>query len=148
MSFFKGQEIYSIDSKGRVNVPAKMRKAISEDANGIFILTKGTDKCIQAYPWDEWRKYEENFKSLNQYDPKQRYFLRSLLMWSEEVTLDSQQRLSVPKKLSEYAGIAGKVCMVGMVDHIELWDPDTFDKYMNGFDESYEEVAQKVMGTI
>lgn len=114
----------------------------------MFILTKGTDKCIYAYPGDEWKKYEENFKNLNQYDPKQRYFLRSLLMWSEEVALDSQQRISVPKKLAEYAGIDGKVCMVGMVDHIELWDPDTFDKYMNGFDESYEEVAQKVMGTV
>jgi len=148
MSFFKGQEIYSIDSKGRVNIPVKMRKAISPEANDTFILTKGTDKCIYAYPWDEWKKYEDNFSNLNQYDPKQRYFLRSLLMWSEEVSLDSQQRLAVPKKLSEFAGISGKVCLVGMVDHIELWQPDTFQQYMEGFDESYEEVAQKVMGGI
>ena len=50
MSFFKGQETYSIDNKGRVNVPAKMRKSISPDANDTFIVTRGTDKCIVAYP--------------------------------------------------------------------------------------------------
>ncbi|GAB5466525.1 MAG: division/cell wall cluster transcriptional repressor MraZ [Candidatus Kapaibacteriales bacterium] len=145
MSFFKGQETYSMDSKGRVNVPAKMRKSISPEANDTFILTKGTDKCIYAYPWDEWKVYEESFKDLNQFDPKKRYFLRSLLMWSEEVTIDSSQRISIPKKLAEFAGIEKKVCLVGMVDHIELWNPDTFEEYMASHDETYEEVASKVM---
>jgi len=114
MAFFKGQETYSIDNKGRVNIPAKMRKSLSPEANDTFAITRGLDRCITAYPIDEWKKYEEKFANLNQYDEKNRYFLRMLLMWSEEVTLDAQQRISLPRKLLEFAGIESKVMIVGM----------------------------------
>lgn len=145
MAFFKGQETYSIDNKGRVNVPAKMRKAISAEANDTFVLTRGTDTCIVAYPLDEWRKYEDKFEKLNQYDRRNRTFLRMLLMWSEEVTLDQQQRVTIPRSLLEFAQIENKVTIVGMVDHIELWRPETFDEYMNAVEESYEDIASHVM---
>lgn len=145
MAFFKGQEIYSIDSKGRVNVPAKMRKAMSPEANDTFTVTRGVDKCIEAYPLDEWKKHEEKFETLNQYNTENRYFLRMVLMWSEEVSLDGQQRISIPKKLLDYAAIENKVIIVGVGDHIELWNPDEFDKYINQRQEPYEEVAAKVM---
>ena len=145
MAFFKGQETYSIDARGRVNVPAKMRKSISPDANNTFTVTRGQETCIVAYPLDEWKKYEEKFENLNQYDKKNRFFLRMILMWSEEVSLDAQQRIGIPKKLLEYAGIDKKVLIVGVGDHIELWDPDAYEKYIEGFDESYEDIAATVM---
>ena len=56
MSRFKGEETYSIDSKGRVNIPAKMRKSMSPDAGDTFVLTRGFETCIYAYPMDEWKK--------------------------------------------------------------------------------------------
>jgi MraZ protein len=145
MSFFKGQETYSIDEKGRVNVPTKMRKSIQPEAGDTFILTRGVDKCIVAYPMNEWKVYEEKFAKLNQYSEKDRFFLRMILSWSEEVEMDAQQRVSVPKRLREFAGIESKVTIVGMIDHIELWQPEEFDKYLNGQAESYEDVAAKVM---
>jgi len=145
MAFFKGQETFSIDAKNRINIPAKMRKSIAPEANNTFTLTRGQDKCITAYPLDEWRKYEEKFESLNQYDPKNRYFLRTILSWSEEVGLDGQQRLMVPKKLIDFAEIDKKVTIVGVGDHIEIWNPDHYDAYLQQFDESYEEIASKVM---
>lgn len=145
MAFFKGQETYSIDAKGRVSVPAKMRRSISPEANNSFTITRGQDKCIVAYPMDEWRKYEDKFQELNQYDAQNRYFLRMILSWSEETALDAQQRISLPKKLIDFAGIEGKVTIVGVGDHIELWNPDEYDKYLAGYDESYEEIAAKVM---
>lgn len=145
MAFFKGQEQYSIDNKGRVNVPAKMRKALSPDANDTFVITRGVDNCVVAYPFDEWRKYEEKFEQLNQYDEKNRFFLRVLLMWSEEVKLDAQQRVTLPKNLLEFAGIDGKVAIIGMIDHIEFWNPEKFESYLQSQNESYEAVAEKVM---
>ncbi|PKL85764.1 MAG: division/cell wall cluster transcriptional repressor MraZ [Ignavibacteriae bacterium HGW-Ignavibacteriae-1] len=145
MAFFKGQELHSIDNKGRVNIPAKMRRSISPDANDTFTVTRGQDDCIVAYPLDEWKNYEEKFEELNQYDSKNRFFLRKILMWSEEVLLDAQQRIMLPKKLTDFAEIEGKVLIVGMVDHIEFWNPEKFEEYLNNHDESYEEVAAKVM---
>lgn len=144
MAFFKGQETYSIDNKGRVNIPVKMRKSISPEANDTFAITRGLDKCITAYPIDEWKRYEEKFADLNQYDEKNRYFLRMLLMWSEEVSLDAQQRISLSRKLMDFAGIDGKVMIVGMGDHIEFWNPDEFELYLTRYDDSYEKVAEQV----
>lgn len=145
MTFFKGQEIYSIDAKGRVNIPSKMRKSLVPEANDTFTVTRGTDNCVVAYPLNEWKAYEEKFSKLNQYDEKNRYFLRRLLMWAEEVALDSQQRIMIPKKLLDFAGIDKKVAIIGVADHIELWNPDEYEKYLNSTDETYESAASKVM---
>lgn len=145
MAFFKGQEIYSIDNKGRVNIPSKMRKAMSPDADDTFVVTRGTDNCIYAYPLDEWKKYEERLQSLDQHDEENRLFLRMVLMWSEEVKMDAQQRISLPKKLTDHAKIEKAVAIVGMVDRIEFWDPARFEDYMSGAAATYEDVAKKVM---
>lgn len=145
MSFFKGQETYSIDNKGRVNIPAKMRKSMSPEANDTFVVTRGTENCIVAYPLDEWKKYEEKLQNLNQFDEKNRFFLRTILMWSEEVGLDAQQRVTLPKKLIDFAQIDSKTTIVGMVDRIEFWNPENFEKYLSSSTESYESVAALVM---
>ena len=145
VAFFKGQELYSLDSKGRVNIPAKMRRSLSPEAQDTFVVTRGVDRCIVAYPLDEWRKYEERFARLNQYDEQERFFLRMILAWSEEVQLDAQQRIMLPRRLLEFAGIENKVTIVGVVDHIEFWNPEEFERYLSGFAQSYEQVAAQVM---
>ena len=66
-------------------------------------------------------------------------------MWSDEVSLDSQNRISLPKRLIEFAGIDKKVLIMGMVDKIEFWNPETFEESINNFGESYEDVAKFVM---
>lgn len=145
VSGFKGQETYPVDAKGRVNIPAKMRRVLAPEAQDTFVLTRGTDRCIVAYPLNEWRRYEERFAQLNQYDEKQRFFLRMILSWCEEVELDPQQRIAIPRRLLEFAGIEGKVTIVGMMDHLELWNPDEFVRYLESFGDSYEQVASAVM---
>lgn len=118
---------------------------MSADAQDTFNMLRGHDDCVVAYPLDEWKKYERKFEELNQFDPENRFFLRTLLQWSEEVTLDAQQRIIIPKKLLEFAGIDNKVVIIGMIDHIEFWDPDKFDKYMNTHSDTFEDVSRKVM---
>ncbi|MCS7176455.1 MAG: division/cell wall cluster transcriptional repressor MraZ [Candidatus Kapabacteria bacterium] len=145
MAFFKGQETHSLDAKGRVSLPAKMRRSLSPEAQDTFIVTRGVDRCIVAYPLDEWRKYEERFARLNQYDEQERFFLRMILAWSEEVQLDAQQRIMLPRRHLEFAGINSKVTIVGVVDHIEFWNPAEFERYLVSFARSYEEVAAHVM---
>ena len=145
MAFFKGQETFSIDAKGRVNVPSKMRKTVSPDAGETFTLTRGKEACIEAYPLDEWRKHETRYATLDQSDPKNRYLLRMVLMWSEEVTFDSTHRLMLPKKLIDFAGIDKKVAIVGVGDHIEFWAPEKYEEYLAGFEDSYEKIVAEVM---
>ncbi len=145
MSRFKGIETYSLDNKGRVNIPAKMRKNISPEANDTFVFSRGFEKCIYAYPMDEWKKKEESLEELNEYKEKNRYFMRVLLQHSQDVKMDAQLRVALPKELTNFAGIDKKVTIAGVMNHIEFWDPDEYEAYMNGHAESYEEVAEKLM---
>ena len=146
MASFKGKEIYSIDSKGRVNIPVKMRKSIPEDAGNTLVVMRGLDKCIFVYPLNVWEESQEKkLKDLNQYDERNRKFIRLMLQTCEEVELDKQQRINLPKELLKFAGINSQVTILGAVDHIEFWDPETYDAYINDCPESYEIVAAKVM---
>lgn len=149
MSFFKGRETYSVDEKGRVAIPAKMRKSMAPESNDTFVVTRGPDDdpCIYAYPLDEWKRMEERLGNLNQYSERDRFFLRTLLYWADELTLDKQYRVMIPKALVDFAKIDRTVLVIGSMDHIELWNPEIFDSYLEKRNESYSEVAEAVMGT-
>lgn len=146
MANFKGQAEYSVDSKGRLAVPAKMRSALSPEALGTFTLTRGFEKCIYAYPLDEWRKKEEQYAELNTYRSEARHLVRMILMWAEEVALDKQGRISLPKPLAEYAGVDDKALVIGAMDRIEIWDPDNFASYLEEQPADYDALAERVMG--
>jgi MraZ protein len=145
MSSFKGSYTHSVDEKGRLNLPAKLRKYVSPDNNDTYVVTRGFEQCLFVYPLDEWAKVEVRLRELSNYNPEHRMFLRNLLEMANEVQLDSQARLMVPSDLREYAKIRGDVRIIGTLDKIELWDPDVYGKYRSGQSETYEEIAQKVM---
>jgi len=148
MSFSKGREVYSVDEKGRVAIPAKMRRSLSPDAHDTFVITRGPDEdpCIYAYPLDEWRGIEEGLKRLNQYSEQDRFFVRTLLYWADEAVLDKQFRISIPKSLLDFASIGRNALILGAMDHIEIWNPEIFDKYLSRQSQSYAAVAASVMG--
>lgn len=147
MARFKGQAEYSVDAKGRVAIPAKMRAALSPDAQQTFTLTKGFEQCIYLYPLDEWRIQEDTLARLNSYDRESRLLVRMMLMWAEEITLDGQGRVSIPRTLIEYAGLGDRALIIGAIDRIEIWDPAVFGNYLDEAASNPEELAERVMGS-
>ena len=147
MSSFKGSDTYTVDAKGRVSIPSKMRRNIELAANLTFVVTRGLEKCLYAYPLDEWKKLEETIRALPQANEKDRFFVRMLMQWSEEVQLDAQYRLLLPRSLMDFAELDREVFFIGVLDHIELWNPSNFKKYIEGKKETYERVAEHVIGT-
>lgn len=145
MTFFQGYEHYSIDDKGRVNIPARMRKVLPDDSSNTFILTRGNDNCVAAYPISEWKKYMDMISKLNQFDEKNRRFMRSFLKWNVEVVLDRQNRITIPKPHLELSEIKKNVVILGQFDHIEFWDPDRLEQYEKNTDIGMEELAEQVM---
>ncbi len=146
MASFKGQAEYSVDSKGRVAIPAKMRNALSPEAKNTFTITRGFERCINLYPQDEWVRREEEIGRLNTYRAETRDFIRSIMMWAEEVTLDGQGRIVLPKTLMEFASIQDAALIIGAFDHIEIWQPEAFKVYQDGIQEDYPTLAEKVLG--
>lgn len=145
MTFFQGYEQYSIDEKGRVNIPARMRRVLADEAANTFILTRGNDNCVAAYPLNEWKKYMDKISKLNPFDEKNRRFMRSFLKWNIEVTLDRQNRITIPKSHIEIADIKKNVVILGQYDHIEFWDPDRLAQYEENSDIEIDKLAEQVM---
>ena len=145
MSSFKGSYLYTVDDKGRVNLPAKIRKNVSPEANETFVVTRGFEKCLFVYPNDEWNKLEQSLRNLSSYDPEHRRFIREFLELALDIQLDGQFRLSIPLELRAYANIQAEVRIIGTLDKIELWDPPIYEEYKRSSPEPYESVAAKVM---
>jgi MraZ protein len=142
---FKGQFTYSIDSKGRISIPAKLRRHVSPEANDTFVMTRGVSSCIDIYPLDQWLLFEEKLKNLNQFRPDNVRFIRTLLQYASEDNLDSQSRILIPQNLIDYAKIEKDILILGALKKIEVWNPKTFEEYLKESEETYEQIAAKVM---
>jgi MraZ protein len=144
MSAFKGRFAYSVDNKGRINIPAKLRKNVSPEANDSFVITRGFEQCLFVYPLDEWNKLEQSIRELTPSNPQHRFFVRALLQWATESQLDGQARITIPQELIKFAGIENDVIIIGVLERIEVWNPTLFNEYMNNQAASYENVAESV----
>lgn len=125
---FYGQYSYSIDSKGRVNIPAKFRQILSSENDNTFIITRGEDNCVWAYPLVVWKKIEEELSKLSAVSPNNRHFIRKTTRFATPVQFDKQGRIMITKPLIEYAGLDKEVYIIGALNKIEIWNPDMLDK--------------------
>jgi MraZ protein len=145
MSSFKGRFSYSVDNKGRLALPAKLRKNVSPTSNDTFIVTRGFEQCLFVYPQDEWAKVEDSIRGLSPSIPQHRFFVRTLLQWAVDGQLDSQARISIPQDLLKFASIENEVLIIGVLERIELWNPKIYEEYMNNQPATYETVAEAVL---
>jgi MraZ protein len=142
---FKGQFTYSLDSKGRVSIPAKLRKFVASEANDTFVMTKGINSCIDVYPLNQWQIIEDKLEDLNNFDAKNQLFVRMILQFATEDKMDQQSRILVPQDLLSYAKIEKEVLILGALKKIELWNPKVYNEYLNSIPETYEQIAAEVM---
>ena len=113
-----GEYAHSLDAKGRVNFPAKMRDHLGEH----FILTKGLDNCLFVYATDEWARLEEKIKALPM--SKARTLQRFLFSGAIDIELDKQGRVVIPQNLRDYAGLLKDVMIIGASTRAEIWDKE------------------------
>ncbi|HAV22639.1 MAG TPA: division/cell wall cluster transcriptional repressor MraZ [Bacteroidetes bacterium] len=142
MSSFKGRYLYTVDAKGRLAIPAKLRKSIS--GRGSVVITRGFEKCLYVYPLEEWKKVEEYIRTLSFLDARHRFFGRTLFQWAMDSDLDSQSRISLPQELLKYAEISSDALILGVVSRIEIWSPTVYDEYLKLQPDTYETVVERV----
>jgi len=126
-SFF-GQYSYSIDTKGRVNIPAKFRQVLSDDNDKTFIITRGEERCIWVYPLVVWQEIVAGLRKLSAVSPNNRHFIRKTTRYASLVQYDSQGRIILTKPLIDYAGLDKEVYIIGALNKLEIWNPETLDK--------------------
>ena len=133
-----GEYEHTLDAKGRLIMPSKLRDDLGEK----FIVTKGLDGCLFAYSLQEWKNFEEKLRSLPLSSKDARAFSRFFFAGAADCLLDKQGRFFIPSNLIEFAGLEKDLVIVGMNSRIEIWAKS---KWKNVDEQiSADEIAEKM----
>ncbi len=139
---FFGEYVYKLDDKGRVPLPPKFRK----DMRDSVVLTKGTEKCIRAYPLAEWKRLADELASKALTSASQRKLSRAIFGGAYSTTFDKQGRLALPVPLRLHAEIGESVVVVGVNQSIELWNEDLWKAEKTLSEEQAEQILESMGG--
>ena len=131
-----GEFFHSLDSKGRLSIPARLR----EELGNVFYVTLSPDKALSIYSVESWQAFSEKVNSMTYV--KQRK-MRPFFAYASKCELDAQGRILISQNLREYAGLKKNVTVVGNNDRGEIWDSDAWKKL--SVDEMKPESLQSVM---
>jgi MraZ protein len=124
---FRGSSFHTIDSKGRIIIPARFRDVIkAQGSNGVMVSRM--DGALVAYPYDEWRKIENRILLLAEKSENMRRFRRVFIGGAFECSCDKQDRILLPQNLRHYAEIDKEIVLVGVLDHFEIWSRKNWDR--------------------
>ena len=136
---FIGEYQHALDSKNRIIVPAKLREGLGNK----FVITKGLDGCLYAYPLQEWEVLENKLKTLPLTNKDARSFVRFFFSGACEVELDKQGRGLIPQNLKEYAGIEKDIVSIGVLSRVEIWSKEKWNEY-NESSVNFDSIAEKM----
>jgi len=138
---FRGQYEHSLDSKDRLTIPARLRAALDE---GVVLL-ESLDPCVAIYPVGEFSRFAERFLAgLNPLSRKGRMMVRRFHARSHDESLDSAGRVRLPRHLIDHAGLDRACVVVGVDDHLEIWDPERWSAHDAEIDAEAEEMAEEL----
>lgn len=138
MESFTGQWQHTLDAKGRLIVPSRIRDELGEDSK--VTITVWPDGCLSLWGSEGWLALEERLVALRRSNPQARKVVRGIASKAHRDVVDKQGRITVPPLLREWAGITKEVVISGAFDHAEIWAPKRFE-------ETSEEVTPEGLAT-
>ena len=135
-----GEYEHSLDVKGRLIMPAKLRADIGEK----FIISKGLDGCLFVFSQEEWSNFEAKLKELPLTNKNARDFVRFFLSGATDCELDKQGRFLIVNNLRAYAEIEKEVIIIGVGTRLEIWNKEKWDKYNSSENLSADQIAENM----
>ena len=135
-----GEYEHTIDTKGRLIMPSKLKDDIGEK----FVITKGLDGCLFVYSQKEWQTFEEKLRTFPLTNKDARALMRFFLAGATECELDKQGRFLIAGNLREFAGLEKEVVVIGVLNKIEIWSKDKWQKYSEEENMEADEIAEKM----
>ncbi len=146
MSNFLGEFDCKLDSKQRMMIPAGLKKQLPEAEGEVLVINRGFEKHLVIYTRKEWDKIVDDLNQLNQYERKNREFIRYFMRGASSLSIDAAGRVLLPKALLEYAGIGLDVVLSCQFNKIEVWAQDAYEAQLDNEPENFANLAEEVMG--
>ncbi|KIO52941.1 division/cell wall cluster transcriptional repressor MraZ [Flavobacterium hibernum] len=138
-----------VDAKGRLMMPAPLKKQLASSLQNGFVLKRSVfQPCLELYPMEEWDLMMQKINKLNRFVKKNNDFIRRFTAGVKVVEIDALGRLLVPKDLVAFSSIAKDVVFSSAVNIVEIWDKDLYEKSISGEDMDFADLAEEVMGNI
>ena len=137
---FFGSYEHTLDDKGRLVLPSRLRNNLG---NKLFIL-KGYEGSLSLYKEEEFKSYIDSLSSLPYSSKNNRDIVRIALSSVFELNLDSQYRIQIPQALINKYQIEKEVVIIGVIDHLEIWNKSKWDKYQKDNDKEFEEKSERL----
>lgn len=129
---FTGEFRHTVDVKGRLIVPSRMRDELSGDR---VVLTRWLEDCIAIWSADGWAEMEARLRALGSSSPRARRFVRWVASSAHIDEVDKQGRITVPQRLREKAALKRDVVVIGALNHGEIWSPERWEQHNEVTDE-------------
>lgn len=129
---FRGIAQLTLDSKGRLAVPARHRDVLRERCGGHLVITADADRCLLLYPLPDWEIIQQKLEALSNLDARVRDLQRRLIGFAVDVDMDGAGRVLVSPALRQYAQLERNVVLVGQGKKFEIWNEDSWEHLIEG----------------
>ena len=137
---FRGRSVHTLDAKGRIRIPSRFREILKSLYDDRFIITN-YDRCLIAYPLQEWEKIEEKLGELSLVRQDVKAFQRFFISGAVECNFDKQGRVLIPPTLREHALLEREVVLAGMVKSFEIWSKPMWDEEIKRSHENFTQIT-------
>jgi len=144
MNLLTGEFRNTLDEKGRLSLPARMRSELP----GInLVLTQGVDKCLWLFPPQQWQELSQKLMaSTSLFQARSRLVQRRILAPAQEVEIDRLGRISIPQSLREWAGLSRECVILGISKYIEIWNAEEYKNYLDENKDEFLSAAEDLGG--
>jgi MraZ protein len=131
---FRGMHNISLDAKGRLAIPARVRESLESTGSSALVVTVDSqDRCLLIYPALTWAGIEANVQALPSFDARTRIIKRMLLGYATDCEMDGSGRILMGAALREYAGLSKECVLMGQGNKLELWDKARWDGALESY---------------
>ncbi len=141
---FIGRYYHRLEAKGRVSLPVKFRERLQTGS----VLTRGLDGCLAIFDQVTWGKKLSEIENLSQTKKAHRDYIRFVANDAVELEIDGQGRIRIEENLQELGHLQKDVVIVGSLDHIEIWDKETYHNYLDNLEKNIESTVEQISNGI
>ncbi len=137
---FMGEYRHNLDAKGRLTLPSKFR----DEFGTSVVVNRGFDGCLNVYSFEQWQTIYEKLKAMPSNKKEARKFVRLFTAKASEIEFDKLGRINLPKSLIDEANLTKECVVVGVVDHVEIWDAKSWDDYYDQEKDNFESISEEL----